>query len=364
APELLPFAPDQLLHGAHVPAADPGGPRGPGARAAGARPARPVGQGAGLPRQRPGRAAALRGAPPASARRALSALFCAAWHPDHARHLEPELGGDRDEGGGHLSPPDPRAAGGGEPGRRGGVLFLQRSGGGPRDAAAERLGRARFRPRAARRERRRARLGHERRGPSRGRARDRSRRGHRARGRGNPPTRRRHADGAHHRGARRPRGRRLALDGRDPLRPRHGRAHPAAEPAHLGRRRAAPVHLFRCRSRRARLPRLAPRHRRPEDRRPADAGVGGGVVAQAVGPVVRRADALARGRRGLRPRPLRPAVRPRGDRHGIGLRLFRRRQLRARHGQSRRLPAAARRLGAVRAVPAHRRSGADPDGGV
>ena len=88
------------------------------------------------------------------------------------------------------------------------------------------------------------------------------------------------------------------------------------------------------------------------------------VVAQAVRSALGRADADPRLRRRLRPRPLGPALPARGRGHGAGLRLFRRRQFLARHGQSRRLPADPRRLGALPPLPAARRDGAVQNRGI
>jgi lipopolysaccharide export system permease protein len=68
------------------------------------------------------------------------------------------------------------------------------------------------------------------------------------------------------------------------------------------------------------------------------------------GTAVVGSDALARGGGRLRARAFGPAGSARGHRHGAGLRLFRRRQFRHRDGQSGRLSAVHRRLGAVPAV--------------
>src|SRR3569833_2827079 len=88
------------------------------------------------------------------------------------------------------------------------------------------------------------------------------------------------------------------------------------------------------------------------------------MVAQVLGFVVVSADAAARRGGGVRPRALGPIVRPRGDRHGAGVHLFRGRQCRAGVGRLRRLPAADRRLDADPAVHPGRRDGADPHRGI
>jgi len=76
------------------------------------------------------------------------------------------------------------------------------------------------------------------------------------------------------------------------------------------------------------------------------------------------ADAAARRGRGVRHRAIGPVVNARGDRHGARLCLFRRGQFRAGDGQSGRLPAFPGGLGAVPAVPADWRGGADPHRGI
>ena len=128
--------------------------------------------------------------------------------------------------------------------------------------------------------------------------------------------------------------------------------------------RSQPVHPRPCPGRRAGFRHPQGFGQATQARRPADRRARIRPVAQIVGPAVGGADAAPRRSRRLRPRPLGPAVLARDHRHVPRLRLFRRRQFRPRHGQSRRLPALARRLGAVRLVRADRRDGADPDGGI
>ena len=93
-----------------------------------------------------------------------------------------------------------------------------------------------------------------------------------------------------------------------------------------------------------------------------DQGAGRIAVAQIGGAAVGDPDADP-GRSGrLWHRPVWAAVRPRRHRHGTWLRLFRRRQFRARDGQSGCLPALPGGLGAVPAVPADRRGSTLPNG--